>query len=289
MTIVRRIRSRTQVGMDLLVRDRLMLLGTLILIVLILIGAFGPLLPMHDPTAIGAGPRLSPPTLEFLLGTDELGRSCLPRIISGILVTIVIAGAAVVLTAFIGIFLGLMAAYFGGLIDVFVARAADVLFAFPAIILGLLIASVFGPGIWAVITVIVAATLPLFIRVIRSVAISIATREFVIAARVAGASPLRIMLVHLLPNVAGTAIIQLTYALSIGMLIESGLSFLGLGTQPPYPSLGSLLQLGAMYLTIAPWLVFPPALIILMAILSVNLVGDGLRDAIDPLKGRMLR
>jgi peptide/nickel transport system permease protein len=268
--------------------DGLMAVATVMLALLLLAGLFGPLLPIGDPTAIGSGPRLAPPSLEFPLGTDELGRSNLPRVVGGIYVTFVVAAVAVLLTGMLGVMIGLTAAYFGGRLDMVVARFADILYAFPAIILGLMLASIIGPGSIAIISVIVAATLPLFIRVVRSVALSIASREFVTAAEVAGASALRVMLVHLLPNVAGAVIIQLTYALSIGMLIESALSFLGLGTQPPYPSLGSLLQLGAAYLTIAPWLVFPPGLILALAILSVNLVGDGLRDAIDPLRGKSL-
>jgi peptide/nickel transport system permease protein len=268
--------------------DGLMAVATVMLALLLLAGLFGPLLPIGDPTAIGSGPRLAAPSLEFPLGTDELGRSNLPRVVGGIYVTFVVAAVAVLLTGMLGVMIGLTAAYFGGRLDMVVARFADILYAFPAIILGLMLASIIGPGSIAIISVIVAATLPLFIRVVRSVALSIASREFVTAAEVAGASALRVMLVHLLPNVAGAVIIQLTYALSIGMLIESALSFLGLGTQPPYPSLGSLLQLGAAYLTIAPWLVFPPGLILALAILSVNLVGDGLRDAIDPLRGKSL-
>jgi peptide/nickel transport system permease protein len=268
--------------------DGLMAVATVMLALLLLAGLFGPLLPIGDPTAIGAGARLASPSLEFPLGTDELGRSNLPRVVGGIYVTFVVAAVAVLLTGMLGVMIGLTAAYLGGRFDMAVARLADILYAFPAIILGLMLASIIGPGSIAIISVIVAATLPLFIRVVRSVALSIASREFVTAAEVAGASALRVMLVHLLPNVAGAVIIQLTYALSIGMLIESALSFLGLGTQPPSPSLGSLLQLGAAYLTIAPWLVFPPGLILALAILSVNLVGDGLRDAIDPLRGKSL-
>lgn len=269
--------------------DPLMAIGAAILVLLVFIGIFGPLFPLGDPTAVGVAPRLAPPSARFPLGTDELGRSYLPRIVGGILVTFLIATAAVLLTALIGSMIGLVAAYSRGRTDVVVARLADVLYAFPPIILGLMTASVLGPGNLSVIAVIVAATLPLFIRVVRSVALSAAGRDFVVAAEVAGASALRIILTHLLPNVAGALIVQLTYALSIGMLIESGLSFLGLGTQPPYPSLGSLLQLGAAYLAIAPWLVFTPGIVLALAILSVNLLGDGLRDAIDPLLGQALK
>jgi peptide/nickel transport system permease protein len=275
--------------MRLLFGDPLTTFAVTMLVLLVLAGTLGPLLPIGDPTAIGAGPRLAPPSLDFPLGTDELGRSVLPRVVGGILVTFLVAAVAVLMTAILGVSIGLIAAYYGGRIDMVVARIADILYAFPAIILGLMIASILGPGNLSVIAVIVAATLPLFIRVVRSVALSVASREFVVAAEVAGASSVRIMLVHLLPNIAGAVIVQLTYALSIGMLIESGLSFLGLGTQPPYPSLGSLLQLGAAYLTIAPWLVFPPGIVLALVILSVNLLGDGLRDALDPLEGRMLK
>ena len=173
-----------------------------------------------DPIALGAGPRLSPPSLALPLGTDELGRSHLPRLVGGILETFLLSGAAVLLTGVIGVFIGILAAYFRGFTDGVIARFADVLFAFPAIILGLLVVSLVGPGTFAVITVITAATLPLFIRAVRSVALGIAAREFVTATEVAGTSPLRIMAVHLLPNIAGAAIVQLTYALSIGMLIR---------------------------------------------------------------------
>ena len=268
--------------------DPLTATGAFLLVLILLVCLLGPHLPLGDPTAIGVGPRLSPPSLALPLGTDELGRSHLPRLVGGILETFLLSGAAVLIVGVVGVFIGILAAYLRGVVDGVAARLSDVLFAFPPIILGLLVVSLAGPGTLAVITVISAATLPLFIRAVRSVALSVAAREFVTAAEVAGASRLRIMLVHLLPNIAGAAVVQLTYALSIGMLIESGLSFLGLGSQPPDPSLGSLLQLGATYLSIAPWLVFPAGIVLALAILSVNLVGDGLRDALDPIEGRRL-
>ncbi len=269
--------------------DPLMAIAAGVLALLLCVGVLGPLLPIGDPTAIGIGPRLAPPSPAFPLGSDELGRSFLPRVVGGILVTFQVAATAVLLTGALGAVIGLMAAYYRGRVDTIVARLADALFAFPAIILGLMTASILGPGDLSVIIVIVAATLPLFFRVVRSVALSIASREFVTAAEVAGASPVRIMAMHMLPNLTGALIIQFTYALSLGMLIESGLSFLGLGTQPPYPSLGSLLQLGATYLAIAPWLVFAPGVTLALTILAINLLGDGLRHAIDPLPGRALK
>lgn len=269
--------------------DPLTAAAILVLCLLLLLGSIGPWLGLGDPNAFGIGPRLAPPGGAFPLGTDELGRAFLPRVVAGILVTFVLSAAAVLLTAIAGTLIGLLAAYSGGRIDLAIARLADMLAAFPAIILGMLTAAMLGPGNTSVIIVIVTATLPMFVRVVRSVGLGVAGREFVVVAEVAGAGPLRIILVHLLPNVAGALIVQLTYALSLGMLIESGLSFLGLGTQPPYASLGSLLQLGATYLAVAPWLALAPGAVLALAIVAVNLLGDGLRDVFDPLPGRRLR
>ena len=268
--------------------DRLGLLGLVLLAVLLFLGAAGPFLPLGDPTEIGAGPRLGPPSLAFPLGNDELGRNVLPRVVEGIGVTFLLSSVAVAITAVIGTLLGMAAGYLRGFADGVIARIADVLFAFPALLFGLLTAAVLGPGNLSAIVVISTATLPLFIRVVRSVTLSFAEREFVLAAVVSGASTWRVLWVHLLPNVMGAAIVQLTYALSIGMLIESGLSFLGLGVQPPHASLGSLLRLGSVYLTVSPWLVLVPGFVLAMAIMSVNLLGDAIRNALEPLRGRPL-
>ncbi|HZH27399.1 MAG TPA: ABC transporter permease [Azospirillaceae bacterium] len=269
--------------LDALSRGAAALLGAILLL-----GAFGHLLPIGDPNDIAAGPRLSPPSWEFPLGTDELGRSFLPRVVHGIRTTFLVSAVAVLATAVAGTLVGMFSAYAGGLVDTLVMRLADIFFAFPAIVLGLLVSAVMGPGAFPAVLVISIVTLPLFVRVVRAVTLGVARREFVITAEVAGASAVRILLVHLLPNVAGAVIVQLTYALSIGMLVESGLSFLGLGTQPPDASLGSLLRLGAVYVGIAPWMVLSSGLLLALSIASVNLTGDGLRDLIDPLQGRPL-
>lgn len=269
-------------------RDRLSLFGFGLLVFLILLGLIGPYLPLGDPMRIGAGPRLSPPSWAFPFGTDELGRSFLPRVVEGIRATFLLSAVAVIVTAVLGTALGMISGFFGGFADQLVARGADILFAFPAILAGLLIAAVMGPGQISAIAVISVATLPLFIRVVRAVTMGLSSRGFIVAAQVAGASPWRVMLVHILPNIVGAVIVQLTYALSIGMIIESALSFLGLGVQPPYASLGSLLRQGSSYLTFAPWLVLSSGAVLSAAIMSVNLTGDAVRDALEPLKGRSL-
>lgn len=277
----RRARSRP-------LRDGLTLFGAVTLACLLFLGIFGPWLPLGDPSRIAAGPRLGAPGAQFLFGTDELGRDFLPRVVQGIRATFLLSAIAVAITAVIGTLLGMAAGYLGRHTDQAIARGADILFAFPALVAGLLVAAVIGPGQASAITVISIATLPLFIRVVRSVTLGVAGRGFVTAAEVAGASTLRVMLVHLLPNVMGAVMVQLTYALSIGMIIESALSFLGLGVQPPNASLGSLLRQGSAYLTIAPWMVLSSGAVLSLAIMSVNLVGDAVRDALEPLKGRPL-
>jgi peptide/nickel transport system permease protein len=268
--------------------DGLTIFGVVTLGCLLFLGIFGPWLPLGDPSRIAAGPRLDAPSAQFLFGTDELGRNFLPRVVQGIRSTFLLSAIAVAITAVVGTLLGMAAGYLGQHTDQIVARGADILFAFPALVAGLLVAAIMGPGQASAITVISIATLPLFIRVVRSVTLGVAGRGFVTAAEVAGASTLRVMLVHLLPNVMGAVIVQLTYALSIGMIIESGLSFLGLGVQPPNASLGSLLRQGSAYLTIAPWMVLSSGVVLSLAIMSVNLVGDAVRDALEPLKGRPL-
>jgi len=269
--------------------DPLAAASLLLLALLVLLGLFGPLLPIGSATRIAAGPRLAAPSLAFPFGTDELGRSFLPRVVQGIRVTFLLATTAVLITAAIGTLLGMLAGYLRGVADGVIARGADVLFAFPALLLGLLVAAVLGPGNLSAVAVIAVVTLPLFIRVVRAVTLGVAGRGFVVAAEVAGASPWRIMAVHLLPNILGAITVQLTYALSIGMIIESTLSFLGLGVQPPEASLGSLMQQGSVYLTIAPWLVLSAGTVLAAAIAAVNLLGDAIRDALEPLRGRALR
>jgi peptide/nickel transport system permease protein len=269
-------------------RDKLTALAAAMLVLLLLLGWLGPHLPIGEANRIAVGPRLSPPSLRFPFGTDELGRSFLPRVVIGIRATFLLSAAAVVLTAGLGTLTGMIAGYYRGVTDEIVARSADVLFAFPALLLGLLIAAAVGPGQTAAVVVIAIVTLPLFVRVVRSVTLTLSGRGFIVAAEVAGASALRILCVHILPNIAGAVVVQLTYALSIGMIIESVLSFLGLGVQPPDASLGSLLRLSSGYLTFAPWLALSSGAVLSLAIISVNLVGDAVRDALEPLDARTL-
>lgn len=262
-------------------RDLLSRVGLCLLAGFVLVAVFGSWLPLGDPEAVNAGPRLASPSGEWWAGTDNLGRSVLPRLAQGVRTTFLLAGAAVVLTAAISVVLGMVAAYYRGVVGELITRGADVMFAFPSLLLAILMVAITGPGQTGAVISIVLICSPLMVRVVRAASLGVVNRDFVIAARVGGASGFRVLLVHVLPNVAGPAVVQATYALSVGMLIESALSFLGLGLQPPKASLGSLVHEGAVYLPIAPWLVLIPGVLLALAIMAVNLVGDGLRDALD--------
>ncbi len=257
-------------------------------IALLLAGLLAPVLPIGDPEAIGAGPRLNGPDGAFPLGTDNLGRPVLARIFEGILLTFILSTVAVLIASVVGAIVGMVAAYLHRTADEVISRFADVLFSFPPVLLGLLVTAILDPGIHSTIAAIVLITLPSMIRVVRAATLDVVGRDFVIIAEIAGASFGRRLFLHLLPNVAGVIAVQTAYSISLGMLIESALSFLGLGVQPPSASLGSLLREGAIYLDIAPWLVFGPGAFLAIAILSVNLLGDGLRSVVDPLEARPL-
>jgi peptide/nickel transport system permease protein len=277
---VREVSARRWLGVPF-AGDVLSRAGLALLVVFVLVGLFGGWLPLGDPQAVSVGPRLGAPSGEWLAGTDSLGRSVLPRLVEGVRTTFLLAAVAVVLTALVSVVLGMVAAYFGGVVGELITRGADVLFAFPSLLLAILLVAITGPGALGAVIAIVLICSPLMVRVVRAASLTVVGRDFVTASRVGGAGPVRVLLVHVLPNVAGPAVVQATYALSVGMLIESGLSFLGLGLQPPEASLGSLVHEGAVYLPIAPWLVLIPGALLALAIMAVNLVGDGLRDRLD--------
>jgi peptide/nickel transport system permease protein len=233
-----------------------------------------------NPAALVATP-LQPPSLTHPFGTDNLGRSVLARTVAGIQQSVVLASGAVFVAILIGTVLGMCAGYFRGIVDEVIARGADALFSFPAIILAILISAIYRPGSPSAIAAVVLVTLPIVVRVVRAAALVISGRDYVIQARIAGGSAFYILMAHILPNITGAIIVQAAYSISFGMIIESGVSFLGLGVQPPGASLGSLLLEGRPYLSVAPWLVLIPSVVLALTILSINLVGDGLRASFD--------
>jgi peptide/nickel transport system permease protein len=262
--------------------------GLIGLVVLVLASVVGTVFGIGGrPDAI-VGPRLAPPSGQWPLGTDQLGRSVLPRLFEGIGTTLLLSTVAVLVTAVLATLLGIAAGYRGGWLGEVVMRLVEVLYSFPTIVLAILVAAVLGPGLVATMCSIVLITIPLMTRLVRAAAVTVAQRDYVTSAVISGARLPRILARHVLPNVSGTIAVQGTYALSVGILVEGGLSFLGFGVQPPQSSLGALIQQGSTYLLTAPWLVIGPGIVLVVAILAINVFGDGLRDGLEPREARAL-
>ncbi|MGE3268577.1 MAG: ABC transporter permease [Chloroflexota bacterium] len=230
---------------------------------------------------------LQSPSLAHWMGTDNLGRDNLSRIIFGSRVSIQAGVVAVSIAVTIGTLLGVAAGYWRGWADDVLMRLCDALWSFPAIILALFIAAALGPGLINAMIAIGIVFIPVIARLVRGSAMSIREREFVLAAKVLGAADVRIMLSHVLPNVLAPVIVQGSLLIAYAIIVEATLSFLGLGVQPPEPSWGSMLKAAAQYMQTAPWLSFFPGVAIFVTVLGLNLLGDGLRRALDPrLRGR---
>jgi peptide/nickel transport system permease protein len=231
---------------------------------------------------IDIGRRFLGPNAAHWLGTDNLGRDMASLVMSGTLTSFVVAALAVAIGAGLGVPLGLAAAAWGGPVEWLVLRFSDFLFAFPAIIVAILVTALFGPGAINAVLAIGLFNIPVFARVARGGALSIATLDFVAAGRLAGLGPAAIAYRHLLPNIMNLIIVQGTIQLSLGILAEAGLSYVGLGTQPPATSLGLMLRDAQSMFLIHPWLTLVPGLCIVLIVIGLNIAGDGLRDAIDP-------
>lgn len=265
--------------------DPRILVGGSLLTFIVLAGVIGPLIARHDPLDVHLDHRLEGPSGAFLFGTDEVGRDILSRILSGLRPALLSGIAAVLVAAVAGTLIGLSAGFIGGFYETVAMRLIDLLLAWPAIFLALAIVLLVGPGPLVVILAIGIAQTPVFARVIRSVTISHLHREHVEAARSMGASNRRIMRLHLLPFAVGPLIVQLAIAAPVAVISEASLSFLGLGSQPPAPSLGSTLSGAQDYLTIAPTYTIFPALTIGVLVLSLTLLANGVQDLLDPRHG----
>ena len=238
-------------------------------------------LPLRDPLQVSAD-RLAAPSAAFPFGTDALGRDLLSRVLFGARLSMQVAVLSVAAATVVGGVLGLVSGYLGGFVDLAVGRVMDVFFAFPAILLALGIVAALGPDPRNVIIAIAVVYTPIFMRVVRGPVLALKARDFVEAARAIGATQARIVVRHIVPNLLSTLIVQVSLALSWAVLTEGALSFLGLSAQPPAPSWGVMLNEGRQYLEFATHLAIFPGLAIMIAVLGFNLLGDGLRDALDP-------
>jgi len=271
-------RSRTLAA---IVREPVALVG-LVLVALYAGIALGVgFLPLRDPLQISAD-RLAAPSAAFPFGTDPLGRDLFSRVLFGARLSMEVAVLSVAGATIAGGVLGLVSGYLGGIVDLAIGRVMDVFFAFPAILLALGIVAALGPDPANVIIAIAVVYTPIFMRVVRGPVLALKAREFVDAARAIGATRMRIVVRHIVPNLLSTLIVQVSLALSWAVLTEGALSFLGLSAQPPAPSWGVMLNEGRQYLEFATHLAIFPGLAIMVAVLGFNLLGDGLRDALDP-------
>ena len=259
--------------------------GAVIIGVYLLAAASAPVLSPHDPLAMASRSLLAPPGGPFPLGTDQFGRDLLSRLLYGARVSLAVSFASVVLALAGGGAAGIASGYYGGPVDGVLMRVMDVIFAFPAVLLAIAIMAVAGTAVWTVIVAIGVVYTPQFARVSRAGVLATRGLEYVEAAAAMGAGARRILLRHILPNISAPLIVQTSLSLSLAILTESALSFLGLGTQPPTPSWGNMLAESRRFMAMAPWTAVFPGATIATVVLGFNLLGDGLRDLLDPRLG----
>lgn len=256
--------------------------GAVIILVLILVAIFAPLLAPYDPNKLDLAHALSQPSKAYLLGTDELGRDILSRVIYGSRISLLVGIVAVTVAGIIGMALGLIAGYFGGWTNIIIMRCIDSLLALPPLVLILAIAAVLGGGLLNVLIAIAIGMMPVYCRLMCGQVLTIKESDFITAAYVIGANDSRIMFRHLLPNSLPPLLILITVNLGVAILMEAALSFIGIGINPPTATWGSMVASGYKYLLTNPIISFAPGVAILLVVLAFNMVGDGLRDALDP-------
>jgi dipeptide transport system permease protein len=263
-------------------------IGLFVFVLLVVVAILAPVLAPYAPDAQDKTSFLTPPVWEtggkseYLLGTDAVGRDILSRLLYGARFSLLIGAVVVTLALVGGITLGLIAGYFRGWVDVAIMRVMDLILAFPSLLLALVLVTILGPGLFNAMLAISLVLQPHFARLVRAAVMAEKTREYVIAAKVAGAGHIRLMLITILPNCMAPLIVQATLSFSNAILEAAALGFLGLGAQPPTPEWGTMLATAREFILRAWWVVTLPGLAILITVLSINLIGDGLRDALDP-------
>jgi peptide/nickel transport system permease protein len=264
------------------VRSRTGMGGALVLIVVTLSAVFAAQVAPYNPIRQDFRVEREPPSLQHLMGTDEFGRDLFSRVIWGAQASLQAGAIAASIALAAGLILGMLAAYYGGAPDNFIMRVMDVLLAFPYILLAIAVVAILGPGLRNAMIAIGIVYIPHYARVVRGAVLSVRARDYVEAARALGAADGRVMVQHVLPNTLAPVIVQTTLNVGTAIIDTAGLSFLGLGTQPPTPDWGNMLSAGRSYVIDSPWIATFPGLAILVTVLAFNLMGDALRDAFDP-------
>lgn len=280
----RRMRAESpwRIALRILVRNRVAMGGLAILLLMSLLAVLAPAIAPYDPNAVDILHQLEAPSKAHILGTDLYGRDIFSRILYGGRITLVVGLISVGIAASAGIVLGLISGFYGGAMDSIIMRLVDVLLAFPRILLALSIVGMLGPGLLNVMVAVGIAGITGYARLVRGSVLSAKENVYVEAARVVGCPDRIILRRHLLPNIIGPVIVLATLDVAAAILSASSLSFLGLGVQPPTAEWGAMLNEGRQYLRTAPWITLFPGLAIMISVLSINMLGDGLRDALDP-------
>ncbi|MDX1809638.1 MAG: ABC transporter permease subunit [Sulfurospirillaceae bacterium] len=262
--------------------------GFFIILVLVIFAIFAPLIAPHGPIDQDLAKRLIPPLwdegghISHILGTDDFGRDLFSRIVYGARISIMIGAISVGISLFFGLIMGIFSGYFGGKVDTLIMRIVDIMLSIPAILLAIVIVSILGPSLFNAMIAIGIVGIPTYARIVRASVLGEREKEYVIASRVNGSSNLRLMFKVILPNCTTPIIVQATMGFASAVLEAAGLSFLGLGAQPPTPEWGAMLADSLQYITTASWMIFYPGLAIFFTVLGFNLVGDGLMDVLDP-------
>ncbi len=274
--------SPTRDALRRLVRHRLAMFGAVLVALEVGLALLAPWVAPHEPNRMNYTAVLSGPSAEHPLGTDELGRDLLSRTLYGARLSLKVGTVAVLFAVVIGVPIGLVSGYLGGFFDEAVMRIVDAVMALPALVLALTISAVLGPGVWNATVAIAVVAAPTYTRLVRGQVLSVKENDYVLAAQSIGAPTWVILLRHVLANAFSPVIVQASLGVGTAIILEASLSFIGLGAQPPTPSWGNMVQVGFQYLEIAPGFVLVPATAIFLAVLGFNMLGDGLRDTLDP-------
>lgn len=267
--------------------DPPLVIGLAVIAVTVFCALFPAVVAPYDGNALNAGGLLAPPSWAHPFGTDEFGRDILSRVVDAARLELVMSGAGVLVAVAIGVPLGLLAGFRGGIIDAVTMRLQDALLAFPAILFAILVVAAFGASALSIILTIGVIYIPRFARLVRGSVLFLKEEDFVTASRASGAADLHLVTRHILPNCLAPLLVQITLALAVAILIEAGLSYLGLGVQPPTPTWGNMLNQAQAYPAQAPWYVLAPGFCIFLLVLAMNMVGDSLRDTLDPKLRRL--
>lgn len=264
------------------IKNKNILIGLSIISVLIFVAAFAPQIAPHDPTEVNSKIRLQPPSKEYPFGTDHMGRCILSRVIYGARISLSVGVAVISGSLLVGVVLGTVSGYFGGLADDVIMRLVDGFLAIPSMFLALALAGTLGPGLFNLMIALIAVEWTSYARVVRGSILSVKEQEFVEATRGLGASDQYILTHHVLPNIISPVIVIATLGIGYAILAAAGLSFLGFGVQPPTPEWGSMLDDGRLFMRKAPYIMIFPGVAIMITVLAFNFLGDGLRDEMDP-------